>query len=130
MAPPSAISPERAGNHQNGDQFPSARAPHEPGISESKAKVQMPKFPQPPTFADKYAEREYLKGMLSASRADASFAAANTSKVGWPLLLGSSESMDMTKGLLDISPCEIRSGLTRSGSTLLVSLSHSSRRVI
>lgn len=130
MAPPSAISPERAGKHQNGDQIPSTRAPHEPGISESKAKVQMPKFPQPPTFADKYAERDYLKGMLSASRADASFDAANTPKVGWPLLSGSSESMDMTKGLLDISPCEIRSGLTPSGSTLLVSLSHSSRRVI
>lgn len=68
MAPPSAISPERASTHQNGDTIPSAEAPLEPGISESKAKVQMPKFPQPPTFADKYAERDYLKGMPLASR--------------------------------------------------------------
>ncbi|KAL9035394.1 MAG: hypothetical protein Q9180_004885, partial [Flavoplaca navasiana] len=68
MAPPSAISPERASNHDNGDIIPSAEVPLEPGISQSKAKVQMPKFPQPPTFADKYAERDYLKGMLPAAR--------------------------------------------------------------
>ncbi|KAL8758706.1 MAG: hypothetical protein Q9199_001283 [Rusavskia elegans] len=67
MAPPSAISPERAENHQNGDEIPTAEVPHELGISESKAKVQMPKFPQPPTFADKYAERDYLKGRLAAA---------------------------------------------------------------
>ncbi|KAL9640996.1 MAG: hypothetical protein Q9204_000399 [Flavoplaca sp. TL-2023a] len=67
MAPPSAISPERASNHHNGDTTPSAEVPLEPGISQSKAKVQMPKFPQPPTFADKYAERDYLKGRLAAA---------------------------------------------------------------
>ncbi|KAI4258944.1 MAG: hypothetical protein L6R42_004830, partial [Xanthoria sp. 1 TBL-2021] len=67
MAPPSAISPERAENHQNGDEIPTAEVPHELGISESMAKVQMPKFPQPPTFADKYAERDYLKGRLAAA---------------------------------------------------------------
>ncbi|KAL8818223.1 MAG: hypothetical protein Q9223_003090 [Gallowayella weberi] len=64
MAPPSAISPERA---SNGDTIPSAIATHEPGISESRAKVQMPKFPEPPKFTDKYAERDYLKGRLAAA---------------------------------------------------------------
>ncbi|KAL8836681.1 MAG: hypothetical protein Q9176_006195, partial [Flavoplaca citrina] len=67
MAPPSAISPERASSNHNGDITPSAEVPLEPGISQSKAKVQMPKFPQPPTFADKYAERDYLKGRLAAA---------------------------------------------------------------
>lgn len=42
MAPPSALSPEPA---TNGDSKPSTAAIHEPGLSESKAKVQMPKFP-------------------------------------------------------------------------------------
>ncbi|KAL8775696.1 MAG: hypothetical protein Q9209_000192 [Squamulea sp. 1 TL-2023] len=45
MAPPSATS---LGRVSNGDNTPSTAAPHEPGISETKAKVQMPKFPQPP----------------------------------------------------------------------------------
>ena len=86
MAPPSAISPERASNHHNGDVTPSAEVPLEPGISQSKAKVQMPKFPQPPTFADKYAERDYLKGMhatgRSSKQASRSFGPANIPKVG------------------------------------------------
>lgn len=64
MAPPSAMSPDYA---VNGDSKPSNAAIHEPGISESKAKVQMPKFPGPPKFADKRAEREYLKGRLAAA---------------------------------------------------------------
>lgn len=62
MAPPSAIEPE-----VNGHTTPSTLAPHEPGLSEPKAKVQMPKFPGPPTFSDKYEEREYLKGRLAAA---------------------------------------------------------------
>lgn len=64
MAPPSAVSPDHA---TNGDTQPSNIAPHEPGISESKAKVQMPRFPGPPKFADKHAERDYLKGRLAAA---------------------------------------------------------------
>ncbi|KAL8800317.1 MAG: hypothetical protein Q9182_005280 [Xanthomendoza sp. 2 TL-2023] len=64
MAPPSATSPELASNE---DTTPSAIAPHEPGISKSKAKVQMPKFPGPHAFTDKYAERDYLKGRLAAA---------------------------------------------------------------
>ena len=64
MTPPSAISPERS---VNGDGKPSATAPHEPGLSESQASVQMPKFPTAPTFTDKYAERDYLKGRLAAA---------------------------------------------------------------
>ncbi|KAL8959467.1 MAG: hypothetical protein Q9193_003674 [Seirophora villosa] len=63
MAPPSAVSPTSV----NSSDKPSAAVPHEPGISESKAKVQMPKFPGPPAFADKHAERDYLKGRLAAA---------------------------------------------------------------
>lgn len=62
MSPPSAIEPETNGHTQ-----PSAKATHEPGLSESQAKVQMPKFPGPPTFTDKYEERDYLKGRLAAA---------------------------------------------------------------
>ncbi|KAL8704890.1 MAG: hypothetical protein Q9201_001958 [Fulgogasparrea decipioides] len=64
MSPPSAVS---YNSTSNGDTKPSTAAPHEPGLSESKAKVQMPKFPGPPTFTDKYAERDYLKGRLAAA---------------------------------------------------------------
>ena len=59
MAPPSATEPE--------NKTPSTKAPLEPGLSEEQAKVQMPKFPGPPTFEDKYEEREYLKGRLAAA---------------------------------------------------------------
>ena len=62
MAPPSAIE-----SGTNGHTTPSTKAPHEPGLSESKARVQMPKFPGPPEFEDKYEEREYLKGRLAAA---------------------------------------------------------------
>lgn len=65
MAPPSATSTE---THTNGSSTkPSTLAPLEPGLSEQKAKVQMPKFPGPPTFKDKYEERDYLKGRLAAA---------------------------------------------------------------
>lgn len=64
MSPPSAIEPEP---ETNGHTQPSAKATHEPGLSESQAKVQMPKFPGPPTFTDKYKERDYLKGRLAAA---------------------------------------------------------------
>ena len=62
MAPPSATEPET-----NGHSKPSTKAMHEPGLSETQAKVQMPKFPGPPKFTDKYEEREYLKGRLAAA---------------------------------------------------------------
>ena len=64
MAPPSATATE---THTNGSSQPSAKAPLEPGLSEHQAKVQMPKFPGPPKFADKYEERDYLKGRLAAA---------------------------------------------------------------
>lgn len=64
MAPPSATFHERATNGKN---KPPTVATHEPGISESKAKVQMPKFPGPKTFTDQYLERDYLKGRLAAA---------------------------------------------------------------
>jgi len=63
MAPPAAIDP----SHTNGDSQPSTKAPLEPGLSEEQAKIQMPRFPQPPKFDDKYAERDYLKGRLAAA---------------------------------------------------------------
>ncbi|KAI9761857.1 MAG: hypothetical protein M4579_000797 [Chaenotheca gracillima] len=64
MPPPSATNGHANGNGTNG---PSTAAPLEVGLSETKAKVQMPKFPGPPTFEDKYEEREYLKGRLAAA---------------------------------------------------------------
>ena len=64
MAPPTATSTE---TQSNGDHRPSTKAPLEPGLSEAQAKVQMPKFPGPPSFEDKYEEREYLKGRLAAA---------------------------------------------------------------
>ena len=63
MTPPSAI---RASD-LNSNHAPSTKAPLEPGISETGATKQMSKFPGPPKFEDKYAEREYLKGRLAAA---------------------------------------------------------------
>lgn len=63
MAPPSATT---TGNETSGS-YPSSNAPLEPGLSESRAKAQQLKFPGPPTFTDKYEEREYLKGRLAAA---------------------------------------------------------------
>ena len=62
MPPPSATEPAT-----NGESKPSSKAMHEPGLSEPQAKVQMPKFPGPPKFTDKYEERDYLKGRLAAA---------------------------------------------------------------
>ena len=64
MAPPSATMTETE-NITNGSSHPSAKAPLEIGLNEAQAKVQMPKFPGPPEFTDKYEEREYLKGRLA-----------------------------------------------------------------
>lgn len=64
MAPPTATTTI---GQSNGDHRPSVMAPLEPGLSDSQAKVQMPKFPEPDTFTDKYEEREYLKGRLAAA---------------------------------------------------------------
>ena len=53
------------------DPFTSAleepKAAHEPGVAESKAKINRLKMPKPPKFEDKYEEREYLKGRLAAA---------------------------------------------------------------
>ncbi|KAJ9640974.1 hypothetical protein H2201_002210 [Coniosporium apollinis] len=62
MSPPSATYDDT-----NGSASKPATATHEPGLSEEKAKVQMPKFPGPPKFDDPYKEREYLKGRLAAA---------------------------------------------------------------
>ena len=62
MDPPSANTPETKTSS-----FPSAQAPLEPGSNTPQAKVQIAKFPQPPTFSDKFQERDYLKGRLAAA---------------------------------------------------------------
>ena len=46
---------------------PTNSVPLEPGISEARAKVEMPKFPGYPKFTDKYVERDYLKGRLAGA---------------------------------------------------------------
>ena len=63
MAPPTATITE---SRTNGS-YPSPIAPLEPGLSGSKAKEQSMHIPSPPTFTDKYEEREYLKGRLAAA---------------------------------------------------------------
>ena len=40
-------------------------APLEPKLPESRAAIQMQKFPSPQKFTDKHEEREYLKGRLA-----------------------------------------------------------------
>ncbi|PMD50693.1 arad-like aldolase/epimerase [Hyaloscypha bicolor E] len=71
MAPPSAIhTHETAGTgasvptNSNGGP---GTATHEPGLTKAqaeKAEIEMPKFPAPKKFEDKYQEREYQKGRL------------------------------------------------------------------
>lgn len=63
MAPPSATYTE---SETNGA-YPSTKAPLEPGLSAFQARGQMTKFPGPPTFTNKYEERDYLKGRLAAA---------------------------------------------------------------
>ena len=46
---------------------PTNSVPLEPGISEARAKIEMPKFPGYPKFTDKYVERDYLKGRLAGA---------------------------------------------------------------
>ena len=43
--------------------------PHEPGVTVTKDAVidMLSSFPKPPSFEDKYEEREYLKGRLAAA---------------------------------------------------------------
>lgn len=62
MSPPSAIQ-----ESSDTSTKPSNIAPHEPGIPEADAKVEMLKFPSPPKFDDPYKERAYLKGRLAAA---------------------------------------------------------------
>lgn len=72
MAPPTATILEQSETQStpsNGfnapDSQPSDAATHEPGLDQHGVKAQMQKFPAPPKFADKYEEREYLKGRLA-----------------------------------------------------------------
>ena len=46
---------------------PNGEVTHEPGLNGtgSQKNAMMQKFPAPPKFADKYEEREYLKGRLA-----------------------------------------------------------------
>ena len=63
MSPPSATMIET----YNSVSQPSNLAVTRNGPVDNEAKVQMPKFPGPPSFDDKYEEREYLKGRLAAA---------------------------------------------------------------
>jgi ribulose-5-phosphate 4-epimerase/fuculose-1-phosphate aldolase len=69
MAPPTATTTETTTTPSNDFNHPSAQpsetAPNEPVIRGKFANAQMQKFPSPPKFADKYEEREYLKGRLA-----------------------------------------------------------------
>ena len=66
MAPPSATTTTTE-SYTNGNDHASTKAYLEPGLSERQASVQMPQLPSPPTFTDKYEEREYQKGKLAAA---------------------------------------------------------------
>lgn len=69
MAPPTATftveQTTPSDGYNKADSQPADTATHEPGLTQAGAKVQMQKFPGPPKFADKYEEREYLKGRLA-----------------------------------------------------------------
>jgi len=73
MAPPTATETQtsvyRLTTPSQGFDTPSAQpepaAPLEPILKQGTAAVQLQKFPSPPTFEDKYEEREYLKGRLA-----------------------------------------------------------------
>ena len=45
----------------------SGEAPLEPGVKKNIAQGSMINFPRPPTFDDKYKERDFLKGRLAAA---------------------------------------------------------------
>lgn len=51
----------------NGTEVNAGEAPLEPGVKKSIAQGSMINFPRPPTFDDKYKERDYLKGRLAAA---------------------------------------------------------------
>lgn len=59
MSPPSAT-----GNGHSSGEEPGA-APLEPGLTKKEELQNTLKFPRPPKFTDKYAEREYQKGRLA-----------------------------------------------------------------
>lgn len=70
MAPPSAtheIETEASAPTNGHDKAQTGTAPLEPGLTEKQAEKQELeiKFPSPPTFTDKYAERQYQKGRLA-----------------------------------------------------------------
>ena len=69
MAPPTATTTETSTTPSHGFNNASAQPPeaaaNEPVVSGKFVNAQMLKFPSPPKFADKYEEREYLKGRLA-----------------------------------------------------------------
>ena len=65
MAPPPP-APTYASDQPNGTNGTS-HTPHEPGVKDSTAVKEMPAFPKPPQFDNKFKEREYLKGRLAAA---------------------------------------------------------------
>lgn len=75
MAPPSATTTETetsvehpttpSKGYNKPDAQPKGTATHEPGLTQHGAQTKMISFPKPPTFQDKYEEREYQKGRLA-----------------------------------------------------------------
>jgi len=69
MAPPSATetaTPISFPSHTSNDHesVTDTPAPNEPGLDEKQTAATLMKLPKPPTFEDKYEEREYQKGRL------------------------------------------------------------------
>jgi len=68
MSPPSATSTETIPSHSSPSSHAASKAgtaPLEPGLDKHQAAEARVAFPRPPTFEDKYKEREYQKGRLA-----------------------------------------------------------------
>ena len=53
----------------NGEEKPvnNGEAPHEPGVKKDTSRGEAIQFPRPPTYDDKYKERDFLIGRLAAA---------------------------------------------------------------
>ncbi|KAF2773463.1 arad-like aldolase/epimerase [Teratosphaeria nubilosa] len=64
---PHAEEPTGVSSNGHVEKVNAGEAPLEPGVKKNIAQGKMVEFPRPPTFEDKYEEREYLKGRLAAA---------------------------------------------------------------
>jgi len=65
MAPPSATETDTPASIPSHNGNGLGNATHEPGLNNKQSEVATVQFPSPPTFEDKYKEREYQKGRLA-----------------------------------------------------------------